>query len=85
MKGIANETSNLGLVLDEFKEASAKEIGNIIYMLANGIGKGRANQYGNARSIKTWRSLFLSTREVTLDQKITENQHLPRIQNLKSK
>lgn len=74
MEGIANETSDLCLILDEFGEASAKEIGDIIYMLANGIGKGRANQLGNARSVKTWRSIFLSSGEITLDQKMGEDQ-----------
>nr|WP_271833863.1 DUF927 domain-containing protein [Commensalibacter communis] len=74
LEGIANETSDLCLILDEFGEASAKEIGDIIYMLANGIGKGRANQLGNARSVKTWRSIFLSSGEVTLDQKMNEDQ-----------
>lgn len=74
LEGIANETSDLCLILDEFGEASAKEIGDIIYMLANGIGKGRANQLGNARSVKTWRSLFLSSGEITLDQKMGEDQ-----------
>ncbi|WP_050798397.1 DUF927 domain-containing protein [Commensalibacter intestini] len=74
LEGIANETSDLCLILDEFGEASAKEIGDIIYMLANGIGKGRANQLGNARSVKTWRSIFLSSGEVTLDQKMSEDQ-----------
>ncbi|WP_328517257.1 DUF927 domain-containing protein [Commensalibacter papalotli (ex Botero et al. 2024)] len=49
LEGIANETSDLCLILDEFGEASAKEIGDIIYMLANAIGKGRANELGNAR------------------------------------
>ncbi|MDI2112131.1 DUF927 domain-containing protein [Commensalibacter nepenthis] len=74
LEGIANETSDLCLILDEFGEASAKEIGDIIYMLANGIGKGRANQLGNARSVKTWRSIFLSSGEVMLDQKMGEDQ-----------
>lgn len=56
------------LILDEISEANPKEIGQTAYMLANGQGKGRANKNGYARSVQTWRLLFLSSGEKTLEE-----------------
>ena len=50
------------LLLDEMGEMSPKEIGQTVYMLANGQAKQRANDV----RIKEWRLLFLSTGELDL-------------------
>lgn len=50
------------LLLDEMGEMSPKEIGQTVYMLANGQAKQRAND----TRIKEWRLLFLSTGELDL-------------------
>ncbi|MGO2958786.1 MAG: DUF927 domain-containing protein [Acetobacter sp.] len=71
-EGIACETSDTLLILDEMGQADSREVGDITYMLANNTGKQRAGRNGEARTRKTWRSLFLSTGEVTLATKMGE-------------
>lgn len=68
LEAIAEQTNDQTLLLDEISQCdNPKTIGQAAYMLANGAGKGRANQRGNAREIKTFRVLFLSNGERTLD------------------
>lgn len=69
LEGIASEISDTVLILDEIGQASDQEVGNIVYALSNEAGKQRANQRGGARSAFTWRALFLSTGECTLEDK----------------
>ncbi len=57
------------LLLDEMGEVNPREIGQTIYMLANGQAKQRHN---DRRAPKQWRLLFLSTGEVDLRSAITE-------------
>jgi Superfamily II helicase and inactivated derivatives len=60
------------LILDEIGEAPARACSDMAYMLANGIGKARAGRDGQARAISTWRTVFLSSGEITLTQKLAE-------------
>ncbi|AOX17123.1 hypothetical protein A0U89_08165 [Kozakia baliensis] len=66
---VAAETSDTVLILDEIGQASDRDVGDIVYSLSNEAGKQRANQRGGARSAYTWRTLFLSTGECTLEDK----------------
>ena len=54
------------LALDELGESDPKETAEIIYMIAAGKGKIRANANGKARSTQTWRLALLSNGEKTL-------------------
>ncbi len=72
LEGIAAEISDTVLILDEIGQAADYEVGNIVYSLSNEAGKQRANQRGGARSAFTWRTLFLSTGECTLEDKQNE-------------
>lgn len=66
--------ANDGIIcLDELSEGTAKDVSKIAYMLANGKGKQRANINGDAKKIKTWKLVLLSSGEVTLEQKINED------------
>ncbi len=56
------------LLLDEMGEMNNKEIGNAVYMLANGQGKQRMTE----ANPKTWNLLFLSTGEVDLKSAMQE-------------
>lgn len=56
------------LLLDEMGEMNPKEIGNTVYMLANGQAKQRMNEL----QPKQWRLLFLSTGEVDLKSAMAE-------------
>ena len=60
------------LPLDELGVASAQEVGNIVYSLASGIGKQRAQRDGSPRPPNTWRVTVLSTGELSISDKIRE-------------
>jgi putative DNA primase/helicase len=61
------------LPLDELSIASGHEVSNIIYSLASGVGKQRAQRDGTARAPKTWRVTILSTGEIGVTTKIQES------------
>jgi putative DNA primase/helicase len=73
LESVAQEHNHLLLPLDEIAQAEPRNIGNIAYMLANGQGKVRSNRNGDATSTKTWKTLFLSTGEVTLADTIAQD------------
>ena len=74
-RGTANGFEYLGeqhndatLILDEMGQIDAVEAGQVAYMLADGAGKSRAKAGGGLRQKPTWRTLFLSSGEVSLEQ-----------------
>ena len=67
IEGIASRRNDALLCLDEIGEMDGREAGRVAYMLANGQGKGRSKQDGELRERKTWRLLFLSTGELSLE------------------
>lgn len=56
------------LLLDEVGEMKPADIGETVYMLADGMGRDRMNQ----TRTKTWNLLFLSTGEITLKTAMEE-------------
>jgi uncharacterized protein (DUF927 family) len=60
------------LILDEIGQVSGREVGEIVYMLANQRGKARMNRAGGARRLPSWRLIYLSTGETTLAIKMGE-------------
>jgi uncharacterized protein (DUF927 family) len=60
------------LTLDEMGLASAREIGDVIYLLANQIPKSRMSATGAARPLVNWRVVYLSSGEVALRDKLAE-------------
>jgi uncharacterized protein (DUF927 family) len=72
IEGTAVLFSDTLLPLDELGVASALEVGNIVYSLASGIGKQRAQQDGSLRRSKSWRVIVLSTGELSIADKIRE-------------
>ena len=60
------------LCLDEVGQVSAREAGECAYMLASGMGKARMNKNGGARPISRWRTIFLSTGEISIVDKMQE-------------
>jgi uncharacterized protein (DUF927 family) len=73
LEGVAAGHCDLLLVLDELGQINSHEAAQVAYMLANGAGKSRTNKSGAARAAARWRSLFLSTGEITLGDKIAED------------
>jgi uncharacterized protein (DUF927 family) len=72
LEAVAAQHSDRGVFLDELGQASAREVGDIVYTIANGQGKARMSRAGVARQRLTWRTLWLSTGEVTLAAKMGE-------------
>lgn len=73
LEGVAALHSDAPMCLDEIGQASSHAISEAVYMLANGTGKRRADTSGNARSVKNWRCVILSTGELGLADKIAED------------
>lgn len=68
LEGIARAYADTLLPLDEIKECDPRIIDQTVYMLGNGKGKARATDTGGLRKAASWRLLFLSTGEMTLQQ-----------------
>ena len=66
IEGTAAMLNDTVLILDEISEADPREIGAIVYCVANGTGKSRAARTGGARAVKRWRVVLLSSGERTL-------------------
>jgi uncharacterized protein (DUF927 family) len=61
------------LAMDELGQVEGRIAGETTYMLANGSGKARATRTGDARIRAKWRTLYLSTGEISLSQHVTES------------
>lgn len=72
IEAAATQFSDTFLPLDEIGVASAHEVGNVIYSIAGGVGKQRANRDGSAKLPNTWRIFILSTGEISIADKIRE-------------
>lgn len=72
LEGAAAALNDTLLCLDEISEADPKQVGEIVYSIANGIGKSRATRIGAARRIHRWRLTLLSTGERTLRATMAE-------------
>jgi len=75
MEGAAAMFNDGLLALDEISECDPREVGAIVYALANGVGKQRANRTGNARAPKRWRVAVLSSGERTIAATMQEAGH----------
>lgn len=72
LEGVAAMHCDVLLCLDEMGQVDGREAGEIAYSLANEAGKARATREGGQRSTQSWRTLFLSTGEVSLVDKMQE-------------
>ncbi len=66
------------LTLDEQGQALPQEAGEVAYLLANGQDKLRARKTLDGQTRRRWRTLFLSTGETTLADRIREGGRAPR-------
>jgi putative DNA primase/helicase len=72
LESIAVQYSDLLLALDEFGQLERHEAGQVAYLLANGMEKGRSTRSGLARRRRTWRTLVISTSEIGLADHMAE-------------
>ena len=61
------------LILDEISQALGETVSQVAYMLANGQGRDRLKADASRRKTYRWLLNFLSTGEVTINDKIEEN------------
>ena len=73
LEAVATAHCDSLLCLDELSQIAAKEAGEVAYLLANGQGKTRAGRTGEGRKPAEWRTLFLSTGEICLADKVRED------------
>lgn len=63
LEGTAAMVNDCLLALDEISQADPENIGDVIYMLGNGVGKQRASKTGAARAVTRHRCAVISTGE----------------------
>lgn len=73
LEGAAAGSTGTVLYLDEIGQLESKEAYGVIYMLASGSGKTRANRDGSLRDPATWCNLTVSTGEMPFAQKLAED------------
>lgn len=71
-EAVAAQHSDALLILDELAQVDPKIVGDVVYMLGNEAGKGRATRTATAKAALTWRLLFLSSGEKTLSDHMLE-------------
>jgi putative DNA primase/helicase len=72
LEGIAAQSSDCLLILDELAQVDPKTAGECAYMLANEQSKARATRSGTPRPRTAWRLLFLSAGELGLTEHMAE-------------
>jgi putative DNA primase/helicase len=72
LEAVAEHYNHMLLPLDELGQVDGREVGEIAYMLANECGKNRLKSKGGLRRKYSWKLLFLSTGEVSLEDKMNE-------------
>lgn len=78
LEAVAMSHCDCLLILDEQGQALPREAAEVAYMLANGLDKVRARKTLEARTRRRWNTLFLSTGEITLADRLREEGRAPR-------
>jgi uncharacterized protein (DUF927 family) len=64
---------DIGMVIDEIGQIDGKELGHVLYMQANGVGKLRMRADASLRDAYSWRLLTLSSGEDPMEVKLNED------------
>ncbi|MHC4070511.1 MAG: DUF927 domain-containing protein [Planctomycetota bacterium] len=75
LEGLAAAHNDGILVLDELQTCGARDFRKVIYNLSGGHGKVAMNANRTLRPPREWRLVFLSTGEISTEQKIEEERH----------
>jgi len=73
LEGAAALATDTVLILDELGQVHPREIGYALYTLAGGAGKSRAARDGSLRETRSWRVITISSGEIAVDAKLTED------------
>lgn len=72
LEGAAASATDTALILDELGVLEARDAQAALYSLSNGAGKARAARDGSLREPKTWRVFILSSGEIPIETKLSE-------------
>lgn len=72
LEGICKNSNDGVMFIDEIGESNSEDLYKIIYMLANGVTKSRADRNGNAKAATYFTVLAQSTGEMGLEAKLAE-------------
>lgn len=78
LESVALSHCDAPLLPDELAQIDPRAAGEVVYMLANGQQKGRAQRTGGLRARASWRVLFLSAGEIGLSEHMGEIGKTPR-------
>jgi putative DNA primase/helicase len=78
LEGAAALHSDALLVLDELGMIDPREAAAAAYQLTAGSGKGRSNRDGSLRTSLSWRTMVISTGEISLSDKLVEGRQKAR-------
>ena len=72
LESVCKNSNDGAMFLDELGEANADDLFKIIYMMANGVTKGRADRNGNAKEISHFKVIVQTTGEIGVEDKLRE-------------
>lgn len=72
LEGVCKISNDGAIFLDEMGECDAEALSRVVYMVANGVTKGRADRNGNPRPITHFTVLAQSTGEMGIEAKLAE-------------
>lgn len=72
LEGLCCSHNDAFMALDELSQATSDVVGNSVYMISNETAKLRANRHGEMTEVKNWRTIFVSTGEESVEQRIKE-------------
>jgi len=72
-EGLAEAHCDLPLTLDELGQIRGEHAAQVAYQISGGLGTTRATRTGCAAARKEWRTLIVSTGEISLAEKVKES------------
>ena len=72
LEGVCKVSNDGMILLDEMGEVDADALSKIVYMISNGVTKGRADKSGNAKATTHFTVIAQSTGEIGLEAKLAE-------------
>ena len=78
LEGMAESHSDLALCLDELGAGNAKDYAPLVYQLAGGQGKTAMTASRELRAPRAWRTIAISTGELSLEAKLSEGGKPPK-------
>jgi len=72
LEGVCKISNDGAIFLDEMGECDAEALSRIVYMVANGVTKGRADRNGNPKPVTHFTVLAQSTGEMGIEAKLAE-------------